>query len=300
MRNLTITRQKSFVGCLGTMKVYIEDAAQGSLAIKVYVKDEATGQPVQKEILCRKLGTLKNGEQKTFQVDNGAAKVIVIADQLSKNYCNEYYELPEGEEDVALTGKNHFNPAAGNPFQFEGITNEVILQNRKKGTKKGLVVLCIAAVVGFILGFVITSTLLPGDGDPKNFSSGGMTVTLTDEFIKQNQPNYTVCYGSKDVAVLALKEEFSLLEGLESYSVKQYGNLVMQATGTSTELKTVDELTYFVYNRTNSEIDTTFSYFTFLYKANDAFWAIQFAVKKEEAEAYQNQIFEWASSVTFK
>ena len=86
MRKLTIKRNKSFVGCLGTMKIYIESA----VGAECFIND----------VPCRKLGTLKNGEEKTFEIDNAAAKVFVIADQLSKKYCNEFYKLP-----LRLTGK---------------------------------------------------------------------------------------------------------------------------------------------------------------------------------------------------
>ena len=99
MRNLTIIREKSFVGCLAKMKIYIEDRASGEIHVN--------GTP------CRKIGDLKNGEEKTFQVTEEEAKVFVIADQLSKDYCNEYYQLPAGQEDLFLVGKNKFNPAAG-------------------------------------------------------------------------------------------------------------------------------------------------------------------------------------------
>ena len=50
MRNLTIVRRKSFVACLAKMKVYIEDPASNELVIN--------------KIPCRKLGELKNGEEK--------------------------------------------------------------------------------------------------------------------------------------------------------------------------------------------------------------------------------------------
>ena len=76
MRNLTIKRQKSFVACLGKMKVYIEDPMANDLVIK--------------GVYCRKLGDLKNGEEKTFQIGDNAAKVFVIADALSKDFCNEF------------------------------------------------------------------------------------------------------------------------------------------------------------------------------------------------------------------
>ena len=66
MRNLTIMRAKSVVACAATMKVYIEDPMCDDLTIN--------GLP------CRFLGKLKNGEVKTFQIDESAAKVFVIAD----------------------------------------------------------------------------------------------------------------------------------------------------------------------------------------------------------------------------
>lgn len=294
MRNLTITRQKRFVACLGTMKVYIEDAQAGDLAIKVYAKDEATGQPVQKEIRCRKLGTLKNGETATFSIGEESARVVVIADKLSKNFCNEYYTIPEGQEDVALTGKNKYNPAAGNPFQFDGVTDEMILQNRKKGTKTGLVVLIIAAIFGFVLGFVLTSGLLSPDGDAKEFSNKGMSITLTDEFTKQNQPNFTVCYGTADVAILALEEKFSLLEGFENYTLPEYGEMVMKSSNIKGSLKKSNGLNYFEFDANG------YHYYAYVFKETDAFWLIQFAVRAEDVEKYQEQIVTWATSIRFE
>ena len=49
MRNLTIHREKTFVGSLVKLKVYIEDTLVNEL--------EINGIP------CRKLGDLKNGEE---------------------------------------------------------------------------------------------------------------------------------------------------------------------------------------------------------------------------------------------
>lgn len=146
MRNLTIKRTKSFVACLGKMKVYIEDPTSNELFIN--------------DVPCRKLGDLKNGEEKTFLIDENEAKVFVIADKLSRNYCNEFFRIPAGYGDVFLSGKNHYNPASGNPFRFDGVTDEEVLKNRKKGTQKGLIVMCVAVVIGFILGFILTAGLI--------------------------------------------------------------------------------------------------------------------------------------------
>ena len=71
MRNLTIKREKSFVGSLAKMKVYIEDPTSNEISIN--------------DIPCRKIGDLKNGEEKTFQIDEQEVKIYVIGDKLSKN-----------------------------------------------------------------------------------------------------------------------------------------------------------------------------------------------------------------------
>lgn len=117
MRKLTIKRKKSFVASLAKLKVYIEDPA-GELDI--------TG------IKCRLLGTLANGEEKSFYIEENAAKVFVIADKMSRDYCYDCRNLPEGNEDIYLTGKNAFNPATGNAFRFEGAR----MRKSQKDTRK--------------------------------------------------------------------------------------------------------------------------------------------------------------------
>ena len=141
MRNLTIERRKTFVGCAMKMKVYIEDATSNELVIG--------------GVNCRKLGDVKSGESKTFEVAESSAKVYVIADTLSRNYCNEFYQLPEGSEDIALSGKNYLNPLAGNPFRFDNNDNPEVLENRKKGKRMATIVAICAIVVGFAVGFMI-------------------------------------------------------------------------------------------------------------------------------------------------
>ena len=149
MRKLTITRMKSFIGCLAKLKVYIEDPSASELVI--------CGVP------CRKLGDLKNGEEKTFEVEERAAKVFVIAGSFSKDYCNDLYELPEGSEDISLTGKAKFSLVSGNAFRFDNNNSEAAIANRKNGTNKGVVVLIISIAIGFAIGFCITfvNVILP-------------------------------------------------------------------------------------------------------------------------------------------
>ena len=288
MRNLTITRTKSFVASLGTMKVYIEDPLSAEIVIN--------------NTPCRKIGTLKNGEQSTFVIDESAARVFVIADKLSKDYCSEFYKIPAGDEDIFLSGKNHFNPASGNAFRFDGVTDEEVLRNRKRGSKKGIVILVIAAIIGFIAGYMITSGGFSAPKvEAKAFSSNGMHITLTNKFVETSIQNYTVCFDSKDVAVFALKEDFNLFDGAENYTLEDYGELVLKSNGFSSDigLEAYNGLTYFEYIFTNPSTRDEYHYFTVLYKADDAFWMVQFATLEKNFEQYQQSFVDWAKSVEF-
>ena len=288
MRNLIIKREKSFVGSLAKMKVYIEDPTSNEICIN--------------DISCRKIGDLKNGEEKTFQIDEQEVKIYVIADKLSKNYCNEFYQLPAGQEDVFLSGKNKFNPANGNAFRFDNNESEETIASRKRGTRKGLLILIIAAIIGAVVGYSLTSGLFSDKTpDAKDFSSNGMSIRLTDEFIKTDIENYTVAYDSKNVAVFALKEAFALADGFQNYTLEQYGNLVLKNNNLSaSELQNLDGLTEFEYEFTNPNTNDTYKYFSFVYKADDAFWLVQFATLTENVNEYRAQILEWAKTVSFE
>jgi len=288
MRNLTIKREKSFVGSLVKMKVYIEDPTSNEIRIN--------------NISCRKIGDLKNGEEKNFQIDEQEVKVYVIADKLSKDYCNEFYQLSAGQEDIFLSGKNKFNPANGNAFRFDNNESKENIANRKRGTRKGLLVLIAAIIVGAVLGYVTTSNLFSNKNTkPKDFSYNGMNITLTDEFVKTDIENYTIAYGSKNVAIVALKEAFTLVDGFQDYTLEQYGNLVLQNNNlSSSKIKNIEGLVGFEYEFTNPNTKEIYKYFSFVYKSNDAFWLVQFATLTEDVDEYSSRIIEWAKTISFE
>ena len=281
MRNLTITRQKSFVACLAKMKIYIEDHTACELLIN--------------NVPCRKIGELKNNETNTFQIGDQAAKVFVIADKLSRNYSNEYFQVPEGQEDVFLSGKNKFNMASGNPFQFDNNTSPDVLANRKKGARIGLVVLIIAG------GYLLSSGILSGGGaKEKTFSCNDMQITLTKSFKETEIQGFTAAYDSKDVAVFALEETFAATPSLKEWSLDQYAQAVIDNNNLTDAVLVRDgDMRSFAYDATNSQTQETYHYVAYVYKEDDAFWMIQFAALKEDADEYAKQIDTWAKTVTF-
>ncbi len=288
MRNLTIKREKSFVGCLVKMKVYMEDAASSEIVIN--------------NVSYRKIGELKSGEEKVFSINENECNIVVIADEISKNYCNELYRIPAGEDDIFLSGKNVFNPATGNAFRFNGVKDNIVLQNRKKGSKKGIIVLCICIVLGVFAGFLLTDSLFKGtSGKSKEFSKKGMTITLTNQFREVSQLGYTSCYESKDVVVFALKEEFSLAQGFDKYTLNEYGDILItnKNLGSSVKLKNSNGLTYFEYQVSNPETKDIINYFSAVYKTSDAFWMIQFATHEKDYNNKRQTIINWAKNIEF-
>lgn len=144
MRNLTIIRRKSFVACLGSVKIYIEDA-NGDTNIN--------------GTKCKLLGKLKNNSRETFEIGNESCKLFAIYDKVSKGICNDFYVIPEGEEDHYVSGIAHFNPFMGNPFLFDGNTNSEAFDNRQKNGKKAALimipVMVVAVIAGFLIGFFL-------------------------------------------------------------------------------------------------------------------------------------------------
>ncbi len=286
MRNLTITRTKTFVGCAVSLKVYIEDEL-GPLPIN--------------GVNCRLLGKIKNGETQTYEIDSAARRVYIIADKLSKNYCNEFYPIPAGEEDVSLSGRPHYNPATGNAFRFDGVVDPEVLANRKKGSGKGLVVLIIAAIVGFVLGFVITSGIFGGLGDPEDFTCKGLTITLTDKFerdkeIEAENLDCTAVYNAGEVAAILYESPLAEFPGVADKSARAFAELCATTLQLgSNAVRTENGLCYYEYPAPNPEV----TQLAFFYKSESAFWEIRFLVMTEDLDEMRPKVMEWAGSVTF-
>ena len=135
---------------------------------------------------------------------------------------------------------------------------------------------------------------------PKTFSSQGMSITLTDEFEEKEVAGYTVSYDSKNVGVLALKEPFTLAEGISEKTVEEYRDLVIKANpSNSYEKKSDGGLLWLEYDFTNKSTNQTYHYHVYVFKSKDAFWSISIAALKENEQKYSSLFEEWAKSITF-
>lgn len=285
MRKLTVKRRKRFVACLATMFVWLE-SADGDVRVN--------GR------LCKKIGELKNGEEKSFEIGEEAAALLITA-STGKSFSGEIFFLPAGSEDVTLSGENKFDPAAGNAFRIDENTGEAVKNYRKKSTRLGALILICAILLGAVAGYLISSFILRAQKErPKEFSADGMTIRLTGEFRPQEEEGFTAVYLSKKVTVMATKESYSEVPSPARFSLSSYAEYVAEINRIDkSAIRREDGLTYTAYERSSSSDGETYSYTVFFYQAADAFWLIQFATEKGDADAFREKIFSWAKSVSF-
>lgn len=282
MRTLTVTRNKTFVGCAVKMKLYIEDYTSPEITIL--------------DTPCRLLGTLKNNETQSFEITEDAVKIFAIADNVSKGYCNEFYPIPAGIDPVTLSGQCRYNPANGNAFRFDGVTDEAVLANRRKGTKKGVFILIAAFVVGIFIGLASTGILFPEK--PQTFTHESFSITLTNRFDSEPDRDFVAVYEADEALVMISNETFASAPELTSMSVTTYNQYVQQGVQapSKTPVRTEEGLCYFDYT---ADIDgDDFTYRVFAFKGSDAFWLVQIVTFTSDFADSEADIMEWAKSFT--
>lgn len=293
MRRLWIERRKSAAACLMKMKVYIEDRENPDTTIS--------------DVPCRKLGELKNGQQRRFSIGEQPARVFVVADQISRNVYNEVIRIPGGEEDVFLSGQNLFKPMEGNPFHFDGEQEPEVLENRQRVSRTASKLLVTAVIVGILAGAVIGGIIgvftLAGGPDPVRLESRqvrGLQIALPETMEQLDMAGYTASYGSSEAAVFLLREDFSLLPGASELTMAEYGAMVLANNGLerTTALREEEGMTVFDYTYADGN-GNAYRYYTVLCKGPDAFWIVLFSAPEKDAEELFPAFRQWAKTITF-
>ena len=285
MRYLTIQRNKSFVAFLMKLKVYVEDPNAGEIKIQ--------GVP------CRKIGELKNGEQQSFMIGDEKLRIFVIGDKLSKNYCFDFYEVPEGTDNIFISGSCKYNPLNGNAFRFDGIPTEEMKYRRKKANRRGILIFIMSVVIGIAIGLALVLLPLFATPEEKVFTKGNVSITLNEDFNEEFHNGFDAVYSSNEIAVFILHEKFDGDEAFEAMTVDEYCDAVIEANGKNAETKHKDGLTYYEYDGVSDQ-NYKFRYLAFTYKADEGFYLVQFGVQEEMYSLYEEDIFAYAKSVSFK
>lgn len=138
---------------------------------------------------------------------------------------------------------------------------------------------------------------------PQTFSKLEMKIELTDEFYEKSHVSYTAYYESSEIICLALRESFSLLPGSESWSTQSYATRCIKANNllnTSEHLSTSGKTNYCYFEFMKTVNGETFSYYAACYKAEEAFWLIQFGGYTSNYADIRDDIVSFAESVVFE
>mgnify|MGYP000233789723 FL=1 len=101
---------------------------------------------------------------------------------------------------------------------------------------------------------VLTACLLCGcSGNPKNFTVGTMTITLTDPFKESKMSGFDAYFVSDDVSFSVKTENASDLEyqGYEIAGLKDYAKEICSLNGISTD-KLVQRNNYYYFSNTQT------------------------------------------------
>ena len=283
MRNLTIVNEKTLLGRFSADTVYIEDRESDCLI---------GGVP------CRKLGTVKSGEESTFLIGEGEARIFVLSGKLvSKRLC-DFCRIPAGQEDVTLRGKRVLTAGDGG-FRFDVSADEELVAVRKARMLKGLAVRIVSFVLAFVVGYIVFETAFDNS---KSFSSKEITIALTEDFEQAFRADpFELYLASRDMVVSAERISIALNPELALIDLHGFASLIKeQNTFGDSEIEWKEEDGLLYAEASISAVGTEYQSYVFLYKYQKTFWVVQFHAHFSIADESRAQIFEWAKDISFK
>ncbi len=142
----------------------------------------------------------------------------------------------------------------------------------------------------------------PADAaDAKVFACEELRITMTNDYAEEESVNgYTGVYESSDSAVFILREDKSMLPGVD---MDKYVDLVHEANANVGrdvgDVHRKDGIPLFEYEFTNPETNGTCSYYTTMFESEEAFWLVQFTCYAADYKGMVSRFHAYARSVTF-
>ena len=137
---------------------------------------------------------------------------------------------------------------------------------------------------------------------PKTFTQNGFSITLTEDFTLGGYSSYETAFSSEDIFIVTLKESFKDFNGKfgGASTLEEYAQLLIDSNEITATVESKDGLVYYtyeIYDINTQELSHQF--FAFVYKMEDAFFLVQFAVKADALKKQTENVFAYAKSISF-
>ena len=292
------------MGALNVLKIYIEDR----YIPEIYIN----GVP------CRKIGTVKNGATETFKIPNKTLKVFAIWNKTTRNISNDYYELPEGEADVFLSGRATSNLLRFNPFKFDGNENTEGEELRSKAFKKSVLALALVVVGVFLVFGIVRAGVFDSWVDPdrpiyddvpewdetaqsEDFKVDDFQITLNKNFAVSSGDGYVAVLESSRVTVFLVRETFERFPQFKDITREEYMQKLIDANKDKIKShEVIDDGTLYGFLSTRlGAMGEEYTVYSYIYKTDTAFWFVQFKVLSTYVEEFEPHVLQWAKSIQF-
>lgn len=161
--------------------------------------------------------------------------------------------------------------------------------------KKSYKLLILTLLMGVLLG-------LCGCGpNPKNFTHGDLTITLTDEFEEKTMDMFDAYYTAEHVAFTAREETDEVLEyaGYEINTLKDYCHEIVVLNGVNPS-DLIQRGDYYYFTNTKTVSGANYTYIHCMFEGSNSYWICEFTCKTKDYDKYKDDIFKWADSITIK
>lgn len=279
MRKITFARNMSSEECFKKVSIFVEDGLCGS--------EMVGGVP------CRRLGSLKNGEQLCCELGEDALRIFALTDGVEPELCTEGFRLDAGDRDLVLSGECCENLQKSGNFRF----GEAKPMRKSLKISKKLIAVLSALLVTCGIAFALALALAP---EKVSFSVEEMTITLTEDFKQYNEEGFIATFRSSKVWVFATRNSFDEYPEGKELSEEEFAERIKAQNGNEAEIKqTRRGIYYLVYEGEHPVNHVKYQYYGFVYKSDDALWFLQFGTTEEFFTRYKNKFVRWANSVEF-
>lgn len=147
---------------------------------------------------------------------------------------------------------------------------------------------------------ILTASLSGCTAKPQNFTTGGLTITLTEDFTIGSAANFNVYISSDEVQFSAVEEKADVLEyaGYEITSLNDYCMEILDLNKASKD-SLIQRNDYYYFTNSKTTSGASFTYVHCMFKGNSSYWVCEFVCKTKDYKRLKDKILGWADTIVF-